>query len=396
MFRREQFKVLRERLLEPRNKIQVIAGPRQVGKSTLVKQVLKDINLPFTLGSGDDVDKNNSLWIPELWDSARARLKLSGKKEHILVIDEVHKINNWSEQIKRLWDEDSFNDLNLKLVILGSSRLLLKDGLTESLAGRFEMIRMPHWSFKEMNEAFGWTIEQFVYFGGYPGSAEFIKDETRWRNYIKDSIITPAIAKDILLTKTIYKPELMKRLFELGASYSGEELSFNKILGQLQDKGNVTTLANYLTTLGEAQLLGGLQKFSNAEIRKYNSSPKMMVYNTALLSALMNKSFEKIYTSPSEWGRWVESSVGAHLLNHADENDLKIYYWRHRNDEVDFIMEKNDQLIGIEVKSGRREKNDGMFEFTKIYEPKLMLTVGASTFPLEDFLKINPSELFNI
>lgn len=395
MFRRNQFNVLKERLLEPRNKIQVIAGPRQVGKSTLVKQVLKDIDLPFTIGSGDDVDQNDSGWIPDLWNSARARLKLSDKKEHILVIDEVHKISNWSEQIKKLWDEDTFNDTNIKLVILGSSRLLLKDGLTESLAGRFEMIRMPHWSFTEMKEAFGWSEEEYVYFGGYPGSAAFIKDETRWRNYIKDSIITPAIAKDILLTKTIYKPELMKRLFELGATYSGEELSLNKILGQLQDSGNVTTLANYLTTLGEAQLLRGLQKFSNAEVRKYNSSPKMMVYNTALLSALSDKSFEDIFTTPSEWGRWVESSVGTHLLNHADENNLKIYYWRHRNSEVDFIVQKNDELVGLEVKSGRREKNEGMFEFTKMYKPKQMLTIGPSGFPLEEFLNINPADLFN-
>lgn len=392
-FRRGQYKVLIDRLKEPRNKIQVIAGPRQVGKSTLVKQVLNDIDIPVTFGAADNIDKNDKGWISELWATARARLKLEPGSQHVLVVDEVHKINNWSEQVKQLWDEDTFNDINLKVVLLGSSRLLLKDGLTESLAGRFEIIRMTHWSFSEMQEAFGWDLDRYIYFGGYPGGAAFINDEKRWKNYIKDSIINPAIEKDILLTKTIYKPELMKRLFNLGAGYSGEELSLNKVLGQLQDSGNITTLSNYLNILGEAQLLAGLYKYANREVRKYNSSPKFMVYNTALLSAQNKKLFEKIYTSPSDWGRWVESAVGAHLLNSAEENDFNVYYWREKNNEVDFIIQDNENIVGIEVKSGKREKNSGMFEFSKQFNPKSMIVVGSGGFPLEEFLRIDPVEL---
>lgn len=395
MFRREHYKILIDRLNEPRNKIQVIVGPRQVGKSTLVKQVLNGIEVPFTFGAADNIDKNDKGWIPELWATARARLNIGAGDQHILVIDEVHKINNWSEQVKQLWDEDSFKEANLKVVLLGSSRLLLKDGLTESLAGRFEIIRMTHWSFLEMKEAFGWDLDQYIYYGGYPGGAAFIKDERRWRSYIKDSIINPAIEKDILLTKLIYKPKLMKRLFNLGASYSGEELSLNKILGQLQDSGNVTTLSRYLTTLGEAQLLAGLYKFANSEVRKYNSVPKFMVYNTALLSAQNKKSFEKIYITPSEWGRWVESAVGAHLLNCCEENDLNIHYWRNRNDEVDFIIQDGENLVGIEVKSGKRGKNSGMFEFSKQFHPKSMIIVGTGGIPLEEFLSIHPSDLID-
>ena len=262
MLKRKQYKELSDRILEPRYKIQVISGPRQVGKSTMVKQVLAETTIPHLSVSADGVDKENTRWIGEIWESARAKMQINKLREYLLVIDEVHKINNWSEEVKKQWDADTRNDINLKVVLLGSSRLLLKDGLTESLTGRYELIRMPHWSYIEMQKAFGLSVEQYIYYGGYPGGAKLISNEIRWRRYIKDSIIAPAIAKDILMTKVIYKPELMKQLFEIGCTYSSEEISLTKILGQLQDAGNVTTLANYLTTLAESQLLCGLQKYA--------------------------------------------------------------------------------------------------------------------------------------
>ena len=244
MFKRAHFSELKARLSEPRSKIQVVSGPRQVGKSTMVKQVLQETDIPYMFVSADNIDHTHTSWIGESWVTARARMKVTQAEEYLLVIDEVHKIDNWSEAVKKEWDEDSFNDLNMKVVILGSSRLLLKGGLTESLAGRYELIRMPHWSFAEMHEAFNLDVDQYIYFGGYPGGAMYIKDERRWRKYIKDSIVAPAIEKDVLRTKVIYKPALMKQLFELGCAYSSEELSLNKMLGQLQDAGNVTTLAS--------------------------------------------------------------------------------------------------------------------------------------------------------
>ncbi len=225
---------------------------------------------------------------------------VSRHAEYLLVIDEVRKIDNWSEEVKRQWEADTFNDVNMKVVILGSSRLLLKDGHTESLAGHYEMIRMPHWSYRGMHDAFGLDVDRYIFFGGYPGGAPLMENETRWRRYIKDSIIAPAIERDILTTKTVYKPEQMKQLFELGCTHSGEEISLTKLLGQLQDAGNVTTLANYLTTLNETQLLGGLQKSANDNDRRYNSVPKLCVYNTALLSALSGVTFEKAYAAPTE------------------------------------------------------------------------------------------------
>lgn len=394
MFKRPQFKELASRISENRNKLQAIVGPRQVGKSTLIKQVLQETEIPGMMVSADGVPKNNTAWIGEMWDTARARMKLGNHREFLLVIDEVHKLDNWSEEVKKQWDADTFNDVNMKVVILGSSRLLLKDGLTESLAGRYELIRMPHWSWPEMREAFGMDLDRYVYFGGYPGSAGFIGDESRWRRYIRDSIIAPAIEQDIMMTKTVYKPGLMRQLFELGCTYSGKEISLTKLLGQLQDAGNVTTLASYLNTLSEAQLLCGLHKYASDNARKYNSVPKMMVYNTALLSALSGMTFEKVFTAPKQWGRWVESAVGAHILNMAENLDYKVYYWRERDDEVDFVIESNRRCVAVEVKSGSRPAGRGLSKFAAAFHPVHSLVVGTGGIPLEEFLLWDLRTLF--
>ena len=355
---------------------------------------VKEITIDFTFISADNVGKENVSWINEVWETARQRMKLKKVEEYLLVIDEVHKISNWSEAVKKEWDADTFNDVNIKVVLLGSSRLLIKDGLTESLAGRYELIHMSHWSYKEMKEAFGIDLEHYVFFGGYPGGVKFINNETRWRRYIKESIIAPAIVYDILMTKLVYKPELMQQLVELGCTYSGEEIALTKLLGQLQDVGNVTTLASYLSTLKESHLLCGLQKYAKDNARKYNSIPKMLVYNTALLSSLYGMNYSQVFVNPKMWGRWVESAVGAHLLNMADELDYKLYYWRERNDEVDFILECNRQCIAIEVKSGRRTTNKGISVFKEKFNPIHTFIVGSGGIPLEDFLSSDLETLF--
>jgi predicted AAA+ superfamily ATPase len=254
---------------------------------------------------------------------------------------------------------------------------------------------MPHWNLTEMNEAFNLDVDQYIYFGGYPGGAMYIKDERRWRKYIKDSIVAPAIEKDVLRTKVIYKPALMKQLFELGCAYSSEELSLNKMLGQLQDAGNVTTLASYLTTLDESRLLCGLNKYASDNARKYNSVPKLMVYNTALFSVQSGMTFNKAYTTPKLWGRWVESAVGAYLLNQADEYDYKLYYWREREDEVDFIIEYDKRCIAIEVKSGRRTGNEGLSVFRDKFHPIQSFVVGSGGIPLGEFLSWNIGRLLD-
>ena len=394
MIIRSQSNDLIMRLQEPRRTIQVVAGPRQVGKTTLVKQVLQQLTIPSRFFNADGVEPDDKDWIAARWEEVRALMHFNQYQEMVLVIDEVHKINNWSEQVKREWDADTFNDVNIKVVLLGSSRLLLKKGLTESLAGRFEILSMTHWSFQEMQEAFGWDINQYVYFGGYPGSAPYVNNEARWRKYMRESIIAPAIEKDVLQTTYIYKPALMHQLFHLGCAYSGELLSYNKMLGLLQDAGNATTLVNYMEVLGESKLLTGLPKYVKDASRKYRTIPKLQVYNNALLTALTEGvSYEKVFTDPQLWGRWVESAVGCYLLDKADELDCDLFYWREDNEEVDFVLRRADKLLAIEVKSGKRQSNSGLGTFRQMYNPQHSLVVGGQALPLEDLFKGNIASL---
>ena len=396
---RKQYHTLKARIEEPRRFLQVLAGPRQVGKSTLVGQVLQDTSLPHSMEVADAVDPKDSDWIRRVWESARTTMQLLGERERILVIDEVQKLDNWSEVVKREWDEDTRRQINLKVVLLGSSRLLIKKGLTESLAGRFELIRLGHWSYQEMHDAFGFSLDEYIYFGGYPGAAPMIGDEKRWRKYIKDALVTPAIGKDVLMTSNIYKPALMKLLFELGCSYSAEILSLTKLQGQLQDSGNVTTLASYLEILDQSALLTGLQKFANDEARKRGSVPKYQVYNNALLTAYQGRSFEMDRTDARLWGRWVESAIGAHLLAMAEEADYQVYYWREMDSskkmqEVDFVLVNNGEVTAIEVKSGRRTMNSGLPVFVEKFHPKKSFVVGSGGISLEDFLSADIKVLF--
>lgn len=392
---RKQYNTLKERIEEPRKFIQVIAGPRQVGKSTLVSQVLRQIELAYMMEVADGVDSKDTDWIRRVWESARTTMQLRKEKVFLLVIDEIQKIDNWSDAVKREWDEDTRMGLNLKVVLLGSSRLLLKKGLTESLAGRYELIRLGHWSYVEMQEAFGFTLDEYIYFGGYPGPAHLIKDERRWKKYVKDSLVAPAIEKDVIMTSNIYKPALMKRLFELGCGYSAEILSLTKLIGQLQDAGNVTTLAGYLEILNQCSLLAALQKYAKDDARKYNSIPKYQVYNNALMTAYKGRTFEKDRIDPRVWGRWVESAVGAYLLSMAEELEYQLYYWREGTDEVDFVIVNGGECIAIEVKSGRRGMNSGLPKFVKAFHPKRSFVVGTSGVSLEDFLKSDLEELIH-
>jgi len=393
MFKRQHATVLKSRIDEPRRFIQVIAGARQVGKSTMVKQVVQELEIPYLLTTAEEAPDNNPSWISYLWQQARQAMRLDNHSEYLLVIDEIHKLDNWSETVKAEWDADTMRDVNIKVVLLGSSRLLIKDGLTESLAGRYEIIEMEHWSFNEMREAFGMNVEQYIYYGGYPGAVPLINNEKRWRKYMKDSIIEPAITKDVLTTKRVLKPALLRQLFVLGCSYSAELLSFNKILGQLQDAGNTSTLANYLQLLDESKLLAGLQQYAADDARKYKSVPKYQVYNSGLLSANNQLSFKDAYLSPKDWGKWVETAVGAYLINHADRLEYKVYYWRHDNNEVDFIVQHSRRLIAIEVKSGRRQKNEGMSVFHNQFHPDVELVVGGEAFPIDKFLSLDLERL---
>lgn len=394
MIERDQLQAFTKRILEPRKFIQVLMGPRQVGKTTMAAQMLKKVNVPYIFESADAVSAVNASWIEQVWETARLKMKVQSAKEFILVIDEIQKIQNWSETVKRLWDRDSLNSTCIKLVLLGSSRLLLHKGLTESLAGRFETTYLGHWSFAEMEAAFNWNAFQYAWYGGYPAGAELIKDEDRWKNYINNSLIETSVSKDILMLTRVDKPALLKRLFELGCHYSGQILSFTKIQGQLQDAGNTTTLSHYLNLLDTAGLLAGIEKYAADIIRKRSSSPRFQVHNNALLSAQKNEYFSEIMKKPAEWGHIIESSLGAHMINHSISQNYSVYYWRERNYEVDFILERRGKIIAIEVKNNNSEKNKGVEAFRNKFKPDKIYLISNNGLSWQEFLRINPIELF--
>lgn len=385
MFRRPQFPLLEKRLLAERRHIQVMIGPRQVGKSTLAQQLAESLHVPIHMASGDAAYNAAGSWIQQQWTVGRQLAKEEGAA--LLILDEVQKIADWSAVVKQLWDEDAQNKTNLKVLLLGSSSLMLQSGLTESLAGRFEIIHIPHWSFTECQAAFGLTVDEFIFFGGYPGALPFKNDWPRFKAYIKDALIETVVTKDILMMNSIKKPALLRRVFDIGCIYASQILSYQKMMGQLQDAGNITTLEHYLRLLGQAGLLTGIDKYAAQTVRQRASSPKLMPLDSALLSVCVGKPFDVTRSDHELWGRFVETAVGAHLLNTCKEDDVEVFYWREGNFEVDFVLRKDDQLIPIEVKSAPKAMVlQGMDRFASKFPCAQMLLVGGCGLSLETFL----------
>ena len=413
-YRRPQVSLLLQRLADSPRHIIAVFGPRQTGKTTLVRQALGLSDLPQRYLSVDKPDPSlprlstvpgsattfsatqprDTGWLVRNWEAARYEAGLS-PGGFVLAIDEIQKIPNWSETVKGLWDADRASECPLHVIILGSAPLLMQAGLSESLAGRFEAISVSHWSFREMYDAFNFTLPEYLYFGGYPGAAPFIRDEQRWRDYIIRSLIEPNVERDILSMTRVDKPALLKQLFELGASYSGQIISLTKLLGQLQDAGNVTTLARYLNLLSNAGLLTGLQGWSSQLQRRRTSIPKLNVLNTALMTAGSGYSFEEAQADRTFWGRIVESAVGAHLFNSGATSDIRLYYWRQKSLEVDFVLQRGPRIVGIEVKSGPGGRaRRGFYEFQRLHNPYRALLVGGDDAPLSEFFTSPASEWF--
>ena len=395
MYKRVQYSTLAKRMAEKRRFIQVIMGPRQVGKSTLMKQVVQSQDIPYLLYTADAVPATNLSWISDCWNAARAKMKVEHLPELILIIDEIQKIIGWSEIVKKEWDNDTFNDVPLKVILLGSSRVMLDKGLADSLEGRFERIVLSHWSYAEMKEAFGFTIEQFIYYGAYPGAAALIDDPERWMDYISGAIVDATINKDILVNEKITKPALLRQTVELSSAYSGQELSLTKMIGQMNDAGNTTTITGYLNLLSQAGLVAGLNKYANDLARKKNSVPKHQVYNNALRTLYCGKTLEEAIIDRTLWGHLYESAIGAHIMSYSYAGKYKVYYWRSGEGcEVDYVLETNGKLIAIEVKSNSDQWNRGLSEFNGLFKPYLSLVVGEGGMKAEDFLSINPVDLF--
>lgn len=395
-YKRAQLNVLKSRMVEPRRRIQIIMGPRQVGKSTLVGQFTEETDIPFDSFSADAVNRYDSSWIPNRWQEARMKMDLRGDGERILIIDEVQKIDNWSEQVKAEWDADTRNRRNLKVILLGSSRLLIQKGLEESLSGRFETIKMGYWEWDEMNAAFGFSLQQYIYFGGFPGLAPDIHDENRWRNLMEDSIISPVLTRDILEIEEIRNPALLRQVFELGCIESAKELSMTKMQGTM-NSGTVPTIKNYLDVLNKSMTVIPLQKYSPSPIKGKNSVPKMQVYNNAFRNRYGLYTFDEAMTDSTEWGRQVESAVGAHLANRAVLDGFELMYWRdEQKRECDYVLSKGQRLVAIEVKSGKADSILGFETFKRQYAERIAnaFIVGSEGLPLEDFFKIDLNKLF--
>lgn len=349
-------------------------------------QALERIARPSRYASADEVGGRDRAWITVEWDLARAEAG-SDPLGSVLALDEVQKVPGWSETVKRLWDEDARAGTPLQVVLLGSSPLLVGRGLTESLAGRFETIRATHWSYAEMRDTFGFGLDRYLYFGGYPGAAPLVDDEERWRRYVLDSLVETVIARDILLMTRVDKPALLRQLFTLACNYSGQIHSYTKMLGQLQDAGNTTTLAHYLRLLSAAGLVTGLQKYSGSDVRRRGSSPKLLALNTGLVTAVSGRSLTETRADAEAWGRLVETAVGAHLVN----GGIDLSYWRDGNDEVDFVARHADGLTAIEVKTGsQREALSGMTALADRYAIDRRLLVGADGIQVSEFLEGSP------
>lgn len=389
MFQRKIVETIAERMREDDNPlIQVVAGPRQTGKSTAIAQALGKVDKPAHSASADDVIAPDVEWLRTEWQQARNLQRDSGKPT-VLVLDEVQKVRGWPNAVKGLWDADQREGRALKVVLSGSSSLLLRKGLEDSLKGRFEVLRSTHWNLAECRDAFGFSLDDFLFFGGFPGAARLAGDERRWRAYMRDSIIEPTISNDVLEQEDVRKPALMRALFDLGARFSGQELSYNKMLGQLQDAGNTTTLAHYLTLLDKAGVLRGLEKYHPKAVERRKSSPRLMVYDTALMTAASGRAKDLLLGDSELRGHLVESAVGARLLAMGPDLGFDVQWWREGSDEVDFVLAGEGRLAAIEVKSGRTKSQGGMAAFLRAYPEATRIVIGGSAagaITVEDFL----------
>ena len=397
-------------------RIVAITGPRQTGKTTIAVRacqrlgksgfacwyVAMDDPTPAEFPSPGPLDAVEAVpvgatpdeqWLVELWERAR-RAALRSERGLVLVLDEIQLVPHWSGIVKGLWDGDRRSECPLRVVILGSAPWRMLTGLNESLAGRFDALPATHWSLREMAQAFDLTVEEYLFFGGYPGALSDGSGTDRlvaWREHIARSIVAPAIDRDIVGLTRVTKPALMRQLMELAPQYSGQIMSYNKLLGQLQDAGNTTTVARYLDLLSDAGLVTGLSRYTPAPHLGRASSPKLNVLNTALMTAPSGYTLEEARADRSYWGRIVESAVGAHLFN-TRATGTRIHYWRDPPREVDFVVARGPHLLGIEVKSGRRRQISGLDTFTDRFRDAKTLVVGTGGVPLHEFLSLSAEE----
>ena len=389
-------------------RIVAITGPRQSGKTTIVRQALRHVRAAGLQGERiavDDPDATGGLsdrsseaavapdprlrtvdWLIRVWKWARERA-WEHPRGFVLALDEIQDIPEWSRTVKGLWDSDRDTGCPLRVIILGSAPWALLTGRGESLAGRFTPFDVRHWSLLEMVDAFDLTLDEYIYFGGYPGAAPLIRDLRAWREYVAYSIIAPVFGRDILALTRVDKPSLMRQLVDLVPDYSGQIVRYDHLVGRLRGTGHTTTVAHYLELLSDAGIVAQLPKYSGSAVRRTESHPKLNVLNTGLMTALSGYSLEQARADRTFWGRLVESAVGAHLHNTL-EVSMRLAYWRDDPHEVDFVLAQGPRVLGIEVKSSQRVRAlPGLAAFEKRFpRARTLLVGGRGGLPLNEFL----------
>ncbi len=376
-------------LSKSRRLLHILVGPRQVGKSVASIQISEKWPGSVLRESADQPLPPGPEWIRTHWERASSKRN----ERVLLILDEVQKVRGWSEVVKSLWDAEQTRQNPLNVLLLGSSSLLMQQGLTESLSGRFLLFRCSHWGYREMNTAFGIDLNRWLFYGGYPGSVPLMGDEEIWAGYIRDSLIETVISRDVLQLQTVTKPSLLRHLFFFAASAPAQVVSYNKMLGQLLDAGNTTTLAHYLHLLGSAFLLRGLEKYRAGSVKKRGSSPKLVLLNNALISAISGYPFNEALANPSWWGRLVENAVGAHIISCSQGYPWEVLYWRESNAEVDYVVKTPRKLWAIEVKSKRPRGFTGLKTFCERWTNAIPLVIGPGGVPLEEFFSTDPRDL---
>jgi uncharacterized protein len=397
MFNRAAVQTVRTRISEPVRNIQIVSGPRRVGKTVAVQtalnnRIVESADAPrLSTGALDDRASTAALrpgqvadldWLAHLWNDARTNPRFQIDGRQVLAIDEIQKIHGWAGTVKGLWDHDRAAGIDMHVILLGSSAALMRQGMNESLAGRFESIGMTHWSFSEMREAFDFSFDEYCYFGGYPGLANLISDPPRWRNAVNDQIIVPTIEQDIRDLIRIDKPALFNRLFQVASRMSSQVVAYSEILAGLhQDSGevgNTATLARYTEVMFQAGMVTALQKYAPNVVKQRASKPKFQVLNTALMSASHHLSFAQARAG-EHWGRVVESAIGAHLLNAKQPGD-EVHYWIPKRGigEVDFVVRCGAQLYAIEVKAGAGGSTRWLKEFAATHNRAKCLMVTSA------------------
>ncbi len=358
--------VLAKRLAEPApGRIQLLAGPRQVGKTTLLLEVAERFGKQSVYAAADAPEAA----LPGFWERIVARTEetAAARGRAILLLDEAHLLHGWGARLKGVWDRFKRRKTPVHIVASGSSALHLAVGSRESLAGRYERLTLTHWSARSIAEVYGVPTEEaadlVVRMGSYPGAFPLRKDVARWSAYVRDAILEPAIGRDILALAAVRRPALLRQVFGVAASSPAQIVSLQKLQGQLQDAGALETLAHYLALLDEAFLVASLPKYSTNVARRRASPPKLVPLNNALVAVVDPEGIADSKSDPKRFGVWVENACLAHAWNSGQ----RVAYWREEPLEVDGVLEGSWGKWAIEVKTGRFQPSDltGLLEFSR-------------------------------